>query len=197
MPDISDLTHEQLPSSKSLIKASIIAVIVAIAVLIIAVLPAEYGLDPTGFGKQLGLTELADGNDQLQAAPIVDTNNESLIQEMSAVYISQEPYKTKKLSMPLFPQQGIEVKAVMNEGDLLIYNWSASNTLYMDMHGEMFNAKSDEFTSYWEENNINQASGNLVANFSGTHGWYWKNNTDEVIDLNVEVSGFYSDVYIP
>lgn len=49
MPDISDLTEEQLPSSKRLVKATVTAAIAAIAVLVVAVLPAEYGLIPLGW----------------------------------------------------------------------------------------------------------------------------------------------------
>jgi hypothetical protein len=79
----------------------------------------------------------------------------------------------------------------------LIYNWQSTGDLYMDMHGEEFNAASDEFTSYWEERNISKASGNIAAIFSGTHGWYWQNKSKERIDITIQISGFYKDVYIP
>lgn len=52
-PDASEL-----PSSKQLLKSTGIAAVVASAVLVFTVLPAEYGVDPTGVGSLLGLTEM-------------------------------------------------------------------------------------------------------------------------------------------
>ena len=48
-----------VPSLKSLIIASIFATLLASLILISAVLPAEYGIDPTGLGKMMGLTALS------------------------------------------------------------------------------------------------------------------------------------------
>ena len=39
--------------------ATLIAIVVAGVVLVVAVLPAEYGIDPLGTGKRLRLTDLA------------------------------------------------------------------------------------------------------------------------------------------
>ena len=50
-------THP-LPTLPQLIKATGVALIVAAAILITTVLPAEHGIDPTGIGKTLGLTAL-------------------------------------------------------------------------------------------------------------------------------------------
>ncbi len=46
------------PSTSQLVKASVIALLLAMLVLFAAVLPAEYGKDPTGMGGLLGLTQL-------------------------------------------------------------------------------------------------------------------------------------------
>lgn len=199
MSDISDLTHEQLPSNSRLIKATIIAILIALVVLVVAVLPAEYGVDPTGLGEKLGLSALAEGtsstSEKTNAKVELKTNTAD--SKKNHIFISEETYQSKELSIQLLPRQGMEVKAVMDEGALLIYNWNSTGDLYMDMHGEEFNAAPDEFTSYWEEGQINKASGYLVANFSGTHGWYWENKTNDLIDISIEISGFYKDVYIP
>ncbi len=53
-------TNEDLPSTGKLIKSTIIAVIVAGILLITVVMPSEYGIDPTGMGQVLGLTEMGD-----------------------------------------------------------------------------------------------------------------------------------------
>ena len=63
MHDISDFNKDGLPTSASLIKATIIALLVGALVLVTAILPAEYGIDPTGLGSRMGLNGLsaADG----------------------------------------------------------------------------------------------------------------------------------------
>jgi hypothetical protein len=49
--------------------ATIIALIVAAVVLVVAVLPAEYGIDPLGTGKALGLMDLAKAEVKPQPIP--------------------------------------------------------------------------------------------------------------------------------
>ena len=51
---------EELPSSAQLLRSTILAAIGAAAILLVVVLPAEYGIDPTGAGRVLGLTEMGE-----------------------------------------------------------------------------------------------------------------------------------------
>lgn len=41
-------SQQELPSAAKLIKSTIVAAVLAIVILVVAVLPAEYGVDPTG-----------------------------------------------------------------------------------------------------------------------------------------------------
>ncbi len=50
----------ELPSSRALVRSTLIALAVAGALLLTAVLPAEYGIDPTGAGRVLGLTQMGE-----------------------------------------------------------------------------------------------------------------------------------------
>jgi len=49
----------EVPSPKKLLTATLAALAIAGAILIAFVLPAEYGIDPLGTGRALGLTALA------------------------------------------------------------------------------------------------------------------------------------------
>jgi hypothetical protein len=49
-----------LPSTRTLVRSTVIALAVAAAVLGTVVLPAEYGIDPTGVGRVLGLTQMGE-----------------------------------------------------------------------------------------------------------------------------------------
>ena len=48
-------TRAELPSSASLLRSTILAILGAAAILVTVVLPADYGIDPTGAGRMLGL----------------------------------------------------------------------------------------------------------------------------------------------
>lgn len=59
-------TLEDLPTHAQLLRASIGAVAASIVLTIAVILPAEYGIDPTGAGKVLGLTGMGEIRIQLQ-----------------------------------------------------------------------------------------------------------------------------------
>src|SRR5436305_11964741 len=59
MSEESYVVNVQPPSRKRIATATVIALAVAAILLVTAVLPAEYGIDPLGTGKALHLTDLA------------------------------------------------------------------------------------------------------------------------------------------
>lgn len=62
----SDLPNRaELPTSGQLIRSTLIAAGVAAVLLVTVVLPAEYGLDPTGAGRLLGLQQMGEIKTQL------------------------------------------------------------------------------------------------------------------------------------
>lgn len=70
----------ELPTTVRLLKSTGIAGTVAAALLVVAVLPAEYGIDPTGAGSLLGLTEM--GRIKMQLAE--EAKAEALASEQAA-----------------------------------------------------------------------------------------------------------------
>jgi hypothetical protein len=65
MTNINTATDRELPSSRALLRSTIIAAATAVVLLVTAVLPAEYGVDPTGIGRLLGLTQMGEIKMQL------------------------------------------------------------------------------------------------------------------------------------
>jgi len=53
-------TPGDLPSTRALVRSTLIALAIAAAVLLTVVLPAEYGIDPTRIGRVLGLTQMGE-----------------------------------------------------------------------------------------------------------------------------------------
>ena len=63
-----ELEHTIQPI-RTLVKASAFAVLFGALVLTVAILPAEYNIDPTGIGARMGLTRLANASAVSPAKP--------------------------------------------------------------------------------------------------------------------------------
>lgn len=200
-------THPH-PTLPQLIKATGVALVAAGAILVVAVLPAEHGIDPTGIGKALGLTTLSTNSGETSSAllpvasaamlPSNTTALEPVVQTpVTTVEESEGSFRSDQMSLTLQPGEGAEIKASMRKGEQFVFAWAAEGgKVNFDMHGEQPNA-GDEFTSYWKAKQHTRAQGIFVAPFDGTHGWYWRNRGDQPVTVRVNVSGFYEKLYRP
>ena len=186
---------------KELVRGVLIALAVAGVVLAIAVLPAEYGIDPTGAGKALGLTSLhRPAVLSAIAAPASKGSTVSAPGEVRTSTIAARhsvAYRADTEEVTLAPGKGVEVKMHLAKGATLIYSWKTTKgeLLNHDFHGEPVKAKDDEFESFIEEKNVSESRGALIAPFTGVHGWYWKNKTDAPVTLVLQASGFYTGIF--
>ncbi|PFG08652.1 MULTISPECIES: hypothetical protein [unclassified Marinobacter] len=195
MQDISNMNREGLSSTKSLVKATGVAALIGLLVLITAILPAEYGIDPTGLGQKMGLTMLSQA-EAAEPASLEAGSSSSNLLALSAgpVWKTQSSLNSDTTTVTLKPNEGLEVKATMNAGDRMVFNWaSEGGPVNFDMHGEQIN-DGDNFTSYWQGRNESVASGAFGAPFDGTHGWYWRNRGDETVTIVLQTSGFYDGI---
>lgn len=69
----------QAPSGRRLLVTSLIAVGGAALALVTVVLPAEYGIDPTGVGDVLGLTSMGAPSRTIEIVDVVG-GNESVVE---------------------------------------------------------------------------------------------------------------------
>jgi hypothetical protein len=53
-------TVNELPSTRKLVRSTVIAILVAVGLLVTVVMPSEYAVDPTGVGRALGLTQMGE-----------------------------------------------------------------------------------------------------------------------------------------
>jgi len=196
MQDISNMSREGLPSSKSLFKATGVAAVIGGVVLVTTILPAEYGIDPTGLGKMMGLTVLSQANAAESAQPEASPASSGNLLALPAgpVWKTSEGLSSDSTTVTLGPNEGLEVKATMAEGDRMVFNWTTEGgPVNFDMHGERFN-DGDNFTSYWQGRDQPSASGAFEAPFDGTHGWYWENRGEGAVTVVLNTSGFYNDI---
>ncbi len=181
-----------LPTLRQLFKATGIAMLVAGAILITTVLPAEFGIDPTGIGKVLGLTAMSATNAEAAKLPDSVAISAPVVQALSTTVAKSDiPLRSDEMSLTLQPDESTEIKASMSKGQQFVFSWfTEGGSVNVDMHGEKINA-GDKFTSYWKGKELTSDQGTFVAPFEGTHGWFWRNRGDKPVTVKVKVSGFY------
>ena len=187
----------------------VVALAVAAVVLVVAVLPAEYGIDLTGLGRALGFSELAapasrtievrdvlGGNERVREVEI-PAFNEPVPLPNPAVHQSEDrPIQTRTLTRTLQPDQETEIKTVLRESKVITYTWKTDGGLvYCDLHGHDPAAGQEFFVRYREDQEgATEATGSLVAPFDGEHGWYWLNIHDGPVTITLTVTGFFDDI---
>lgn len=98
---------------------------------------------------------------------------------------------TETIDITLPARGDKEYKLHVSEGDTFSYAWQTDGEpLFYDFHGEPANDTSGNFKSF-ATSESNQDSGSLTATFSGTHGWYWKNNSLNAIVITLKTRGNY------
>ncbi|MDK9736376.1 transmembrane anchor protein [Vibrio sp. D404a] len=211
----SDMPNRaELPTTKQLVRSTFIALIVAVVTLITVILPAEYAIDPTGAGKLLGLTEMGEIKTQLAqeaeadrardqavivSAPVVQaesaskpsstSQSSSANQPSSGSEQQTNPVWKDKMMLVLKPGEGAEVKLVMTEGQKATFAWSAKGgPVNFDTHGD----GNGNAISYQKGRGVPNDEGELVAAFTGHHGWFFRNRNDNTVMVIIRTKGEYS-----
>jgi hypothetical protein len=170
------------PSRRALVTAMTFAVVAAAVVLVVAVLPAEYGVDVTGAGRAFGLLDLyaAQGavTETLPPAP------------EGPVFSRNDGYRTDARTLTLSGYGTLEFKYALDEGAAMIYDWTASDIVGFDFHTEP--ASNPDASESFDKGEAAARRGAYVAPYAGIHGWYWKNNTDHDVTITLTSAGFYS-----
>lgn len=198
-----------LPSSRQLLRSTLLAAVSAAVLLIAVVLPAEYGIDPTGIGRVLRLTEMGEIKQQLAAqaaadatappvaaSPAPTTSTTTAVpappQAPASVVEAAQPAPWRdEMSVTLTPGEGTEIKLRMQEGDKAEYSWVVQGgAVNFDTHGD----GGGRSISYEKGRGVPADEGELVAAFTGNHGWYWRNRGQAKVTLVLRTRGTYSDI---
>mgnify|MGYP001312025990 CR=1 FL=1 len=244
-----------------LIRSTLIAGAAAVAILTVFYLPAEYGVDPTGVGGILGLTEMGQIKQQLYAeaeaetaaaGPTLQAPDPMLLDRLdrmeaqlaaiadvigadgvvppapdvtgSAPESAPEPIPEPapepaaepvpeaaaveaaiaeaatpsawrdEVSYTLASGEGIEVKLVMDEGQTARFEWTANGgVVNFDTHGD----GGGNSISYEQGRSVPDQTGELTAAFTGNHGWFWRNRTEEPVTITLRTAGDYAQMKTP
>ena len=192
-----------------------LALVAAALVTLLFVLPAEYGVDPTGAGAKFGLLDLAASTASIEDGTAIRGGATVRgtwpgIPEQFDFYepdVLGDPYsrsqpgkfRSDTLTIELDVGEQTEYKAIMNQGDALVYHWrlNEGTAVYSDFHadpGENAEGYPDRYYIRYAESEMPEHSGSLVAPFDGNHGWYWLNIEDTPITITLEVHGYYERI---
>jgi hypothetical protein len=160
------------PPVRNILIATATAAVAAAIILVVAVLPAEYGIDPLGTGRLLGLTDLAGGSS-------------------GAITRQDAAYKTNTASFELGPYEFVEFKYRLEQGASMVYSWTATGPVIYDFHSEPEGAPPGYAESFDKAQALS-ANGTYTAPFPGIHGWFWENPGTKAVTITLTTAGFYT-----
>jgi hypothetical protein len=189
-----------LPTPRQLRRSTIAAVIGAAVIGVGVYLPAEYGIDPTGMGNVLGLTEMGEIKQQLAREAAEDEaihggdQSSSVIDGIFGIFVgaahAQEAW-TDTVTFTLAPDAATEIKLVMEAGDVAEYAWVAEGgRINFDLHAHGDGQSID----YDRGRGATEGEGSIEAPFPGEHGWFWRNRDDADVTVTLQLRGAYSEV---
>ena len=191
-------SEKDLPTSTQLLKATVVAIAVAFILIVVVVLPAEYGSDPTGMGKILGLKEMG----EIKMSLLDESHKESSQQNTTSSIeidhteevIVNNTINKDVVELTIEPGQAIEIKLEMRSGSLVQYEWKTiKGGLNYNLHGDGYKG-SQQFISYKKGRMVPSDSGELKAEFDGYHGWFWRNREKFSVTVSLQTSGDYIQI---
>jgi hypothetical protein len=201
--------HDNLPAPRTLLRSTIIALAIALTLLITVVLPAEYGVDPTGVGQLIGLKRMgeikvalaleaeADAAADAAALAAEEQAAENFAMASDTSLTSDQPLGADNVQMAelvLQPDEGGEIKLAMTEGGTARYEWwTLGGNVNFDLHTDRPNPPGGSH-SYAKGQNQASDEGELTAAFDGLHGWFWRNRTSEVVTITLRVEGDFQEL---
>ncbi len=182
----------ELPSGKKLLKSTILAAATAAVLLVTVVMPAEYGIDPTGIGKIIGLTSMGKIKMEL-AEESARQKPATEVLEQAAPSSAAVQQRSDEMKVTLAPGQSTEIKVSLQKGEKVNYKWfSSGGKVQFDNHGDSAQANVNHH-GYGKGTKAND-EGVIEAAFNGQHGWYWKNRGSESLTITLQTTGPYTEI---
>ena len=223
MPDSNFPGRDELPSTRQLVRSTIIAIVAAIVILVTIVLPAEYAIDPTGIGRVLQLSQMGEIKQQLAAEAEADREMErqlrqhqspaprsdsgpqsSVLRVLSRLFISQAAAsesgtiaqaatRSDETIVTLRPAEGVEYKMTLSRGAQVRYSWQVDGGV---VNYDLHGTPDDggKESSYKAARGVQGDEGLLTAGFDGAHGWFWRNRGSRDVTISLRTSGAYTEI---
>lgn len=204
--------NQPILETKKIVIATVAALMLGTIIVIGAVLPAEYGIDPTGMGKSIGFDKLYQPAEKKEATALPVAQLQSPIKVLKLEGGGSEPEVVKpeeanypapakqyeersdSVQVSLKAGKGLEYKVKILKHGRLKYEWlTSSGIVYADFHGDVKqdNPPKDIYYESYAIAYSNNMIGNLLTPYEGRHGWYFKNMTSNDITISIRLKGQY------
>jgi hypothetical protein len=154
---------------------------------------AQLAAIATMIGPQTSLTDtVPDTAANVQPAP----EEPVTVADPGAATVAEPtaPEWRDEVSYTLNPGEGIEVKLAMDEGQTARFSWTANGgVVNFDLHGD----GGGQSISYEQGRAVPEQTGTLMASFTGNHGWFWRNRTEEPVTVTLRTGGEYLEMKAP
>jgi hypothetical protein len=107
-------------------------------------------------------------------------------------------WKTEVYEIPLAAGQALEHMLRMSGGDMIVYGWTVAmdkpELLTAEFHGHTERSGTEPGTvMFYTQHKNGKENGTLRAPFTGVHGWYLNNESDQDIVVRLEVAGYFTE----
>lgn len=183
----------------------------AAVLLVLVVLPAEYGIDPTGFGRLTSIGKLSEstpaaGQDFGQTMEFniaeYDVSAEKIEESIQGlISLEETPFMTETIDLKIEDFGEMEHKFIMPADTTFVYSWEVlgakGDGVYFEFHGHPSTADAPNYPEGFEQayskgEGISQ-SGSFTTPFPGYHGWYLMNLEEGEITVRLKVSGYWTE----
>ncbi|WP_051421998.1 hypothetical protein, partial [Pseudomonas sp. FH1] len=166
---------------------------------------------PKSAGRALGLTQMGELKIILAQEALADATPPQASAPAPAMQVAQvqpvakpvaqpaptptSALKTNQMSVTLKPGEGTEIKLEVLKGKSVSYEWTAvGGPVNFDTHGEPYNGEKGYFHSYSKGKQVKSDKGEFTAIFDGTHGWFWRNRSNNDVTIALKTNGDYLSV---
>lgn len=202
-----------LPSGRQVAIGSAVALAVAAVAMVFFILPAELGIDLTGFGEKTGLTGLAQSGAGTNIYLERGLKRTNVLFPLDAAAKPDEgtlraTLATKGIAIPagaklvsdhweyeLLPYDSIEMKYKLAQGRPMIFSWHAPVPLHYDMHS-VPDVGGNPATESFAISDAPVQTAVYVAPFTGIHGWFWQNQTLNPVTVTIDATGAFDGAVI-
>lgn len=96
-----------------------------------------------------------------------------------------------EMTFTLKPGQGAEIKLIMKKGAVAEFDWVVQGGVAnYDLHGD----GGGKSITYKKGRDVPGHKGELTADFTGNHGWFWRNRDKQDITIILRARGDYSEM---
>jgi hypothetical protein len=195
--NISPPPPDSLPPWRRLIVYATLAVIAIAVITLTIVLPAEKGVDPTGLGRVIGLTQMGEVKLILAMDAADHEAEEKYARESDSLALVAPGADTlgtgsvDDTRLEVGAGETAEIRLVMKRGARVSYAWTVEGSpVRVVAFADPVNAVPSRSRAQGTDSGTG-ATGEIVAGFDGWHGLRWFNPANVPVTIALRTSGRY------